>query len=283
MKKAAVIAMLLACAGVAWWIQRDGVAAAREVSRSVAAPSPAAEMIVAGLGGFRGIASEVVWFRADRLQADGKYGELAQLSTWLTYLEPHTPEVWSYTAWNLAYNVSVMMPTPADRWRWVAAGLRLLRDDGLSFNPANPELYRELAWLFLFKIGGMGSGQDSAVGCYHAEWKKLVESAQASGDWTSLKMEPEKMRAVDEAYGKQDWTHPYASALYWGREGLSVATKPQHRQEMRQAIYLTLMVETRSDPRFAAATLRELEAAYREDPNPGLLEMKEKFRSQHGL
>ena len=165
MKKAAVIAMLLACAGGAWWIQRDGVAAAREVSRSVAAPSPAAEMIVAGLGGFRGIASEVVWFRADRLQADGKYGELAQLSTWLTYLEPHTPEVWSYTAWNLAYNVSVMMPTPADRWRWVAAGLRLLRDDGLSFNPANPELYRELAWLFLFKIGGMGSGQDSEVGC----------------------------------------------------------------------------------------------------------------------
>ena len=30
MKKAAVIAMLLACAGGAWWIQRDGVAAARE-------------------------------------------------------------------------------------------------------------------------------------------------------------------------------------------------------------------------------------------------------------
>ena len=50
-------------------------------------------MIVAGLGGFRSIVAEVVWFRADRLQDEGRYAELAQLSTWLTYLEPHTPEV----------------------------------------------------------------------------------------------------------------------------------------------------------------------------------------------
>ena len=105
-------------------------------------------------------------------------------------------EVWAYTAWNLAFNVSVMMPTPEDRWRWVSAGLRLLRDDGLSFNPSNPELYRELAWLFLFKMGG---GLDKAANFYQDEWKKLIEAAQTSGDWTPLKMVPEKMSAVDEA------------------------------------------------------------------------------------
>ena len=66
----------------------------------------------------------------DRLQDEGRYVELAQLATVLTRMEPHTPEVWSHAAWNLAYNVSVMMPTPADRWRWVEAGIRLLRDCG---------------------------------------------------------------------------------------------------------------------------------------------------------
>ena len=136
MKRAIVFVLLAVCAGGAWWCQRGGGEATRATAKT-AAPSPAAEMIVAGLGGFRGIVSEVVWFRADRLQNEGRYGELAQLATWLTYLEPHTPEVWAYTAWNLAFNVSVTMPTPADRWRWVSAGLRLLRDDGLSFNPAN--------------------------------------------------------------------------------------------------------------------------------------------------
>lgn len=280
MKKTLVIVLLCACGGGAWWLQRGGDWRARAAVARTAPPSPVAEMIVAGLGGFRGIASEVIWFRADRLQNEGRYGELAQLSTWLTYLEPHTPEVWAYTAWNLAYNVSVMMPTEADRWRWVAAGLRLLRDDGLAFNPANPELYRELAWLFLFKMGG---GLDSAADFYKAEWKKQIEAAQASGDWSPLKLEPEKMKAVDDAYGQQDWTHPYASALYWGREGLSVATKIGHRHELRQIIYQTLMMETRSDPRFAAATVREMEATYREYPHPGLKELIGQFRQRHGL
>ena len=279
MKKAIVIVLLFACAGGAWWIQR-GDGRSHASATHTAAPSPAAEMIVAGLGGFRGIASEVVWFRADRLQSEGRYGELAQLATWLTYLEPHTPEVWAYTAWNLAFNVSVMMATPEDRWRWVSAGLRLLRDDGLSFNPANPELYRELAWLFLFKMGG---GLDKAADYYKSEWKKQIEAAQMSGNWTALKMEPEKMKAVDDAYGKQDWTHPYASALYWGREGLSVATKLEHRHELRQIIYQTLMMETRSDPRFAVAALREMEATYREYQHPGLLDLINHFRRQHGL
>lgn len=279
MKKALVIVLLAVCAGGAWWCQRGGGATAQKASRTPA-PSPAAEMIVAGLGGFRGIASEVVWFRADRLQNEGRYGELAQLATWLTYLEPHTPEVWAYTAWNLAYNVSVMMQTPEDRWRWVQAGLRLLRDDGLSFNPANPELYRELAWLFLFK---MGSGLDKAGDFYKAEWKKQIEAARASGDWTSLKMEPEKMKAVDDAYGAQDWNHPYASALYWAREGAALATNIKHRHELRRIIYQTLMLESRDDSRFVGATLREMEDTYREYPHPGLLDLIGHFRKQHGL
>ena len=279
MKKLLVIILLCACASGAWIVQRGDTRVARTTAHTPA-PSPMAEMIVAGLGGFRGIVSEAIWFRANRLQDEGRYGELAQLATWLTYLEPHTPEVWAYTAWNLAYNVSVTMSTPEDRWRWVSASLRLLRDDGLSFNPANPELYRELAWLFLFK---MGSGLDTAASHYKAEWKKLIDAAQASGDWSALKMVPEKIKAVDNAYGKQDWTHPYASALYWGREGLAVAQKAEHRHELRQIIYQTLMLETRMDPRFAGSTLRELEATYREYPHPGLQEIIDRFRQQHGL
>ena len=73
-------------------------------------------VVLAALGGVRSIAAEVVWFRADRLQEEGRYVELAQLAETLAFLEPHTPEVWSYAAWNLAYNVSAMMPTAADRF-----------------------------------------------------------------------------------------------------------------------------------------------------------------------
>jgi len=268
---------LVACALGAWAFQRGGESAA---DAGVAAPSPAAEMIVAGLGGFRSIAAEVVWFRADRLQDEGRYAELAQLATWLTFLEPHTPEVWAYAAWNLAYNVSVMMPTHADRWRWVEAGLRLLRDDGLRLNPRDPVIYKELAWTFLLK---MGSHLDDASPFYRARWKEAVEDARASGRFEDLRMDAGRMDAVDAEYGAQDWTAPLASALYWAHAGMSVANRLEHRVELRQVIYQTLMLESRKDPRFAPRALRELRAACAEKPTPMLRQVIENYRAQFGL
>jgi hypothetical protein len=275
--KAAPFVALVACAAGGWACQRGGAARAAEVT---AAPSPAAEMIVAGLGGFRGIAAEVVWFRADRLQDEGRYAELAQLAAWLTFLEPHTPEVWAYTAWNLAYNVSVMMPTHADRWRWVDAGLKLLRDDGLHLNPGDPVLYKELAWMFLLKLGGP---LDEAGGYYRAQWKAIVEGYEKTGELEKIGLEKARMDAVDAEYGRQDWTHPYASALYWAARGLESARKLQHRAELRQVIYQTLMMETRSEERFAARALKEMRTAYAERPSEMLLQIMVKFKETHGL
>ena len=175
-----------------------------------------AEGAFAAIGGLRSIAAEVVWFRMDRLQDEGRYVELAQLATVLTRMEPHTPEVWSHAAWNLAYNVSVMMPTPADRWRWVHAGLRLLRDEGLRFNPRSSDLCRELAWMFELKIG---ADLDTASPVYRAEWRKIVEDVRARDAWDELGMDPRVMRRIEETTGFDDWTDPQLSAIYWAAVG----------------------------------------------------------------
>ena len=176
---------------------------------------------MAALGGLRSIAAEVVWFRMDRLQDEGRYVELAQLASTLAYLEPHTPEIWSHAAWNLAYNISVMMNTPEDRWRWVEAAIKLLRDEGLKLNPREPELYRELAWLFEIKLG---ANIDSAAPTYREKWKAIIEDVKARGAWQEeLKMEPRKMLMVEEASGLSDWTSPLLSAIYWAMQGIECA------------------------------------------------------------
>ena len=175
-----------------------------------------AEGAIAALGGFRSIVAEVIWFRADRLQEEGRYVELAQLAGLLTLMEPHTPEVWSYAAWNLAYNVSVMMPTSEDRWRWVLAAVRLLRDRGLALNPRSQELCCQLAWLFEIKIG---ADLDTAAPLYREKWREIVEDVRARQAWEELGMDPAEMRRIERATGYTDWTDPQLSALYWAIRG----------------------------------------------------------------
>jgi len=185
-------------------------------ARRPAAAPVLAEGVLAAVGGLRSIAAEVIWFRADRLQEEGRYVELVQLASALTFMEPHTPEVWSYAAWNLAYNVSVMMTLPEDRWHWVEAGIRLLRDEGLVLNPKSPELCRELAWMFELKIG---TDLDSAAATYRRKWKETVEDVKRRGAWEELRMDPAAMARLEQATGFDDWTDPQLSALYWAVQG----------------------------------------------------------------
>lgn len=194
-----------------------------------------AESAMAALGGLRSLAAEAVWFRADRLQDEGRYVELSQLASTLTFLEPHTPEVWSYAAWNLAYNISIMMPTHEDRWRWVLAAIRLLRDDGLRLNPGSPELCRELAWLFELK---MGAGIDDASPVYRVKWREIVEDASSRDAWSELGFDTTVMAEVTARYGVSDWTNPLASAIYFAHVGLGTAngrTKSMLLEIIRQS------------------------------------------------
>jgi hypothetical protein len=276
--------ILLASAGSAWYLQSDSLTKTPKnisvVESTQEAPSPMADFIVACLGGFRSLAAEIIWFRADRLQNEGRYAELAQLGAWLTFLEPHTPEIWAYVAWNLSYNISVMMPTSADRWRWVESGLNLLRDDGLRLNPLSPEICREIAWLFLLKIAGE---TDSAAPFYREEWKKTIEKAKSENKWESLKMSPEVMQEIEKEYKKLDWADPNASAIYWSYIGINEKCKKGVESNLRQIRFLAFMQLSRKDASFAPFALKEMKEAYKLFPSKSLQGLIESFAQKHNL
>ena len=115
---------------------------------------PDAVLTQAFLGTFRGLAVNVLWQRAEQLKQDGKFFEAMQLADWITTLQPRYPKVWEFTSWNNAYNISVATHTPQERWQWVSqGGIDQLRDKGIFYNPESPALYRQLAWIFLHKVG----------------------------------------------------------------------------------------------------------------------------------
>jgi len=189
------------------------------------------------LGGFRGVIADALWLRASYLQDEGRYLELVQLADWVTKLEPRTTDVWAFHAWNMAYNVSVMMPVAEDRWRWVQQGMRLLRDEGLRYNHTDPRIYHELGWIFQHKIGG---DSDRLHAYYKKQWSDFVAErlgARGRANYDILSMEPglrdrirdelgldvERMQIVDAIYGPLDWRVPQSHAVYWAYHGLEVA------------------------------------------------------------
>jgi hypothetical protein len=207
---------------------------------TTAAPLENAPPLVAfttvALGGFRGLLADMLWLRVSHLQDEGRTVELVQLSDWITKLEPRCTEIWAFHAWNMAYNVSVMLPDYSARWRWVHNGIRLLRDEGLVYNPGAPDLYCELGWLFQHKVG---AHYDTAHRVYQREWAAAMAPFQpgARMDYAALaadpalrarlertlKLDPDTMRRIDAAYGPLNWRTAEAQAAYWGYRGRQAA------------------------------------------------------------
>jgi hypothetical protein len=227
---------------------------------------PVLAFTTVALGGFRGLIANALWIRANDLQDEDKFFEMAQLADWITKLEPHFVQVWLVQAWNMAYNISVKFKDFDDRWRWVQRGIALLRDDGLRFNPNETLIYRELAWFFQHK---MGANLDDANMRYKQEWLKEMSEvfAKKAPDLNELinpqtddarrrsqlltgkyKMDPKFMQQVDERYGPLEWRLPESHAIYWAALGLEKARenptkiKPDDLIQLRRAIYQSMQL-----------------------------------------
>lgn len=218
---------------------------------------PAAAFITVALGGFRGILADILWMRAGALQEEGRYFELVQLSDWISKLQPRSPPIWAYHAWNMAYNLSVSMSTPAERWRWVYNGIVLLRDEGLSFNPGSARLHQELAWLFLHKLG---TDDDSAAPYYREQWAAEVAAGRAP-------LDPETVASIEHHLAPLDWQSPQAHAVYWAWRGLPLARRSFEDLALRRIIYQALLQRIRlGDHHLLAPTIAWIQDTQRRHP-----------------
>ncbi len=151
------------------------------------------------LSTFRGLVVQILWMRTEELKAESKYFELQQLYEWICNLQPRYPKVWESAAWNLAYNVSVGTFSERERWHWVSAGAWLLRDKGIPMNPRTINLYKELSWIYLHK---MGDFMDDKHWAYKRNWGVIMERVLGQPP-----AEPEDsqvmdaMRTISEAAG----------------------------------------------------------------------------------
>lgn len=225
-----IAAALAGTAGFRYWIDQRKVAAQTADAVEL---SPGINLAMIALSGARGILSEILWHHANNLQREDRYIELVPLAEWITRLDPRASKAWMYQAWNLAYNVSVMMPDGEDRWPWVQRGIDLLKEGVLKWNPGDPALCRELSWTYDYKIGGY---HDSAHLYYKCRLAAIAaphvdtngHRTPASANWfKSQGFRLETLDAAESQLGKFDWRVPESYAFYWALETIRNA-EPHH-------------------------------------------------------
>ncbi|MDT8389495.1 MAG: hypothetical protein RRC34_03195 [Lentisphaeria bacterium] len=154
------------------------------------------------LGSFRGIVANVLWLYSGKMKDEGNYFEMYQLASWMVKLQPRFTGATAYLAWNMAYNISVTFPGFEDRWRWVRRGIELIRDEALIYNPGDPELYKELGWIYQHK---MGQELDDANRYY--KLKMAEEMTMVLGDypidWERFAAAPTSREGLDARLGEQ--------------------------------------------------------------------------------
>lgn len=131
----------------------------------IAAAPPEYAFWIQALGAFRSLITDIVFIQAEEYKSQGRYYDALQLHQWICKLQPRFPTVWEYCSWNMAWNISVTTYTPEERWNWVYNGARLIRDDGLRYNPRATNLYKQIAWVFNNKMS-------ESIDEFHMTYKK---------------------------------------------------------------------------------------------------------------
>ena len=111
--------------------------------------SAAANLVLLGL---RGMAATVLHQNAVTLQQRKEWGRLKSTVDSILKLQPHYIEVWKFQGWNLAFNVSREWDKVEDRFYWVKAGLKFLKN-GADKNRTSTALLHNVGDFVGRKIG----------------------------------------------------------------------------------------------------------------------------------
>ncbi|MBK9975126.1 MAG: hypothetical protein IPP14_10180 [Planctomycetes bacterium] len=137
------------------------------------------------LGATRGYASTALWLRAGEAYKRGDLYETTATYQLIRELQPRNPAVYSYLAWNEAYNLAAQFAEPERRMEWIARGFATLRQ-GQRALPADASLRLD-EWHFVlnrsisFPLGVLET-ELPAWREADPQWAYLCEQARARFD-----------------------------------------------------------------------------------------------------
>lgn len=113
---------------------------------------PASETMKLATLGLRGVAVDILWYKAIKYQKEKDFTGLEMTVKQIIRLQPNFLKVWDFQAHNLTYNSSVEFDSYRDRYAWVKKGIDFLIL-GTHYNRDEPTMLYQLGWYVGHKIG----------------------------------------------------------------------------------------------------------------------------------
>jgi hypothetical protein len=113
---------------------------------------PTSETLKLATLGMRGVASTILWEKANDYKMRKDWTNLSATLNQITKLQPNFVAVWRFQGWNLSYNVSAEFDDYRERYRWVIRGIEYL-EEGTRYNKQDAILVWDVGWFISQKIG----------------------------------------------------------------------------------------------------------------------------------
>jgi tetratricopeptide (TPR) repeat protein len=106
------------------------------------------------LGGFRGVAADILWMKMDEYWHNGFWDRMVPLLRTVTLLDPHFLTAWDTAGWHFLYNLTVEADNKDDpelKQYFIENGLAVYKE-GIAWNPDKYDLYMQLGWSYFDKL-----------------------------------------------------------------------------------------------------------------------------------
>jgi len=113
---------------------------------------PTSESMRLATLGMKGIASTILWLRADYYKEEKYFDRFSATLNQISLLQPHFISVWQHQAHNLSYNVAPEFEDYRQRYEWIKKGIDYLIR-GTKYNDRKPILQYDLGHYVGNKLG----------------------------------------------------------------------------------------------------------------------------------
>ncbi|MBL7071241.1 MAG: hypothetical protein ISS26_03605 [Candidatus Omnitrophica bacterium] len=109
------------------------------------------------IGGFRGLAADIMWVKIDHMWHSGRWFEVMPVLRSITWMQPHFIEAWELGAWHLAYNLYAYAGETEEAGKYIEEGIRFLKE-GVAKNRNTHDLWFGLGWIYYNKLKNNDEG-----------------------------------------------------------------------------------------------------------------------------